>query len=169
MDALESLDATINTLKYLRVNEDDINRQIDAVIALSVQRGIDAQSEFAKNHRRRVVPQRVDDAPETAINLDFTSFHRKEFLQVLDAQISLLDENLKMALKIIEPAISLLKPPYESEMVTRDVSSYFVLTFSDKCQTRRGPNVFRSHCSISKPNIASIPLIIVWNTKIFFH
>ena len=94
VDALEALDATVNTLKYLRVNEDDINRQIDAAIAFSVQRGIDAQSEFAKSHRRRVAPQRIDDAPETAIHLDFTAFYRKEFLQVLDAQISLLDENL---------------------------------------------------------------------------
>ena len=161
VDALEALDATVNTLKYLRVNEDDINRQIDAAIAFSVQRGIDVQSEFAKNHRRRVAPQRIDDALETAIHLDFTAFYKKEFLQVLDAQISLLDENLKVALKIIEPAISLLKPPYESEMVTRDVSLLTQL-FPTSVKPDEGSlevelNVFHNHCYISKPNIASIP------------
>ena len=161
VDALEALDATVNALKYLRVNEDDINRQIDAAIAFSVQRGIDAQSEFAKNHIRRLVPQRIDDAPETAIHLDFTAFYRKEFLQVRDAHISLLDENIKMALKIIVPAISLLKPPYESEMVTRDVSSLTQLfptsVKPDEDSLEVELNVFRNPCSISKPNIASIP------------
>ena len=114
--ALEAPEVTINTLKYIRVNENDINNQIDAAIAFGAERGIDAPSEFAKHHRLRMAPRRIDDAPETA-------FYRKEFLQVLDAQISLLNNNLRVAFKIMEPTISLLKRSYESEIVARDVSS----------------------------------------------
>ena len=81
---------------------------------------------------------------------------------MLDAQISLLNDNLKVAFKIIEPAISLLKPPYESEMVaTSDVSSLIQL-FPTSLKPDEGSlevelDVFRNHCSLSKPEITSIP------------
>ena len=161
VDALEALDATINTLKYLRMKEDDVNLQIDAAIAFSAQHGIDAQSEFAKHHRKRIAPRRIDDAPENAIHPELATFYRKEFLQVLDAQISLLDDNLKVAFKIIEPAVSLLKPPYESEMVASDVASLtqlFPTSFKpDESSLEVELNVFRNNCSLSKPDITSIP------------
>ena len=101
---------TINTLKYIRVTENDINHQIDAAIAFGYERGIDAPSEFAKHHRLRMALRRIDDAPETAVHLDLTAFCRKNSLQVLDAQILLLNDNLRVPFKIMEPAISLLKP-----------------------------------------------------------
>ncbi len=122
VDALEALDATINTLKYLREKEEDINLQIEAAVVFSAQHGVNAESEFAKHHRKRVAPRRIDDTPENAVHFGLQTFYRKEFLQVLDAQILLLEDNLKVAFKIIEPAVSLLKPPYESETNSRDVS-----------------------------------------------
>ena len=42
---------------------------------------------------------------------------------MLEAQISLLNVNLKVAFNIKEPVTSLRKPPYEHELVARDVSS----------------------------------------------
>ena len=153
--ALEALEVTINTLKYIRVNENDINNQIDVAIAFGAERGIDAPSEFAKHHRLRMAPRRIDDTPETAIHLDLTTFYRKEFLQVLDAQISLLNDNLRVAFKSMEPTISLLKPPYESEIVARDISSLAQL-FPTSLKPDEGSlqvelDVFRNHVSNSKP------------------
>ncbi len=57
VDALEALDATINTLKYLREKAEDINLQIEAAVVFSAQHGVNAESEFAKHHRKRVAPQ----------------------------------------------------------------------------------------------------------------
>lgn len=80
---------------------------------------------------------------------------------MLDAQIPLLDDNLKVAFKIIEPAVSLLKPPYESEMVASDVASLtqlFPTSFKpDESSLEVELNVFRNNCSLSKPDITSIP------------
>jgi hypothetical protein len=70
-----------------------------------------------------VVPRRIDDTPENAVHFGLQTFYRKEFLQVFDAQMLLLEDNLKVAFKTIEPAVSLLKPPYESNIISRDVSS----------------------------------------------
>ena len=108
-DALEALDASISTLKYLREKEEDINLQIEAAVAFSGQHGVVAESEFATRHRHRVAPRRIDDTPENAVQFGLQAFYRKEFLQVLDAQIQLLQDNWKVAFKIIEPAVTLLK------------------------------------------------------------
>ena len=121
VDALKALDATINTLKYLREKEEDTNLQIEAAVVFRAQHGVNAESEFAKHHRKRVAPRRIDDTPENAVHFGLQTFYRKEFLHVLDAQILLLEDNLKVAFKIIESAVSLLKPPYESEIISRDL------------------------------------------------
>lgn len=87
-------------------------------------------------------------------------FYRKEFLQVLDAQILLLEDNLKVAFKIIEPAVSLLKPPYESEIISRDVSSLIDLfppnAKPDEASLEVELQVFRNHCLASKQGIATM-------------
>jgi hypothetical protein len=93
--------------------EENINLQIDAAVAFSAQDGVNAESEFAaKHHRKRMAPRRIEDTPENAVHFGLQRFYRKEFLQVYDAQMLLLEGNLKVAFKIIEPAVSLLKPPY---------------------------------------------------------
>ena len=160
VDALEALDATINTLKYLREKEENINLQIEAAVAFSAQHGVNAESEFAKHHRKRVAPRRIDDTPENAVHFGLQTFYRKEFLQVLDAQILLLKDNLKVAFKIIEPAVSLLKPPYENEIISRDVSSLIDLfppnAKPDEASLEVELQVFRNHCLASEQGIATI-------------
>jgi hypothetical protein len=92
--------------------EEKLNIQIEAAVTFSAQHGVNTELEFAKHHRKRVAPRRIDDTPENTVHFGLQTFYRKEFLQVLDAQILLLEDNLKVAFKIIEPAVSLLKPPY---------------------------------------------------------
>jgi hypothetical protein len=103
--------------------EENINLQIEAAVVFSDQDGVNAESEFAKHHRERMAPRRIDDTPENAVHFGLQTFYRKDFLQVLDAQMLLLEDNLKVAFKIIEPAVSFLKPPYESKIISRDVLS----------------------------------------------
>jgi hypothetical protein len=109
-----------------------------------------------------VAPRRIDDTPENAVHFGLQTFYRKEFLQVLDAQILLLEDNLKVAFKIIEPAVSLLKPPYESRIISRDVLSLIDL-FPPNAKPDEASlelqielQVFRNHCLASKQGIATI-------------
>ena len=92
--------------------EENLNIQIEAAVTFSAQHGVNAESEFAKHHRKRVAPRRIDDSPENAVHFGLQTFYRKEFLHLLDAQILLLEGNVKVSFKIIKPAVSLLKPPY---------------------------------------------------------
>ena len=160
IDALEALDATISALKYLREKEEDINLQIEAAVAFSGQHGVVAESEFATRHRHRVAPRRIDDTPENAVQFGLQAFYRKEFLQVLDAQIQLLQDNWKVAFKIIEPAVTLLKPPYDGDIISCDVSSLIELfpnsVKPDQASLEVELQVFRTHCCTSKQEIDSI-------------
>ena len=81
--------------------EEKLNLQIEAAVTFSAQHGVNAESEFAKYHRKRVAPRRIDDTPEHTVHFGLQTFYRKEFLQVLGAQILLLEDNLKVAFKII--------------------------------------------------------------------
>ena len=67
----------------------------------SAQHGVNAESDFTKYHRKRVASRRIDDTPENTVHFGLQTFYRKEFLQVLGAQILLLEDNLKVAFKII--------------------------------------------------------------------
>ena len=160
IDASEALDATISTLKYLREKEEDINLQMEAAVAFSGQHGVVAESEFATRHRHRVAPRRIDDTPENAVRFGLQAFYRKEFLQVLDAQIQLLQDNWKVAFKIIEPAVTLLKPPYDGDIISCDVSSLIELfpnsVKPDQASLEVELQVFRTHCCTSKQEIDSI-------------
>jgi hypothetical protein len=83
--------------------EEKLNLQIEAAVTFSAQHGVNAESEFAKHHRKRVAPRRIDNAPENTVHFGFQTFYRKEFLQVPGAQILfLLEDNLKVAFKIIQ-------------------------------------------------------------------
>jgi hypothetical protein len=44
--------------------EENLNFQIEAAVALV----LNAESEFAKHHRKRVAPRRIDDTPENAVH-----------------------------------------------------------------------------------------------------
>ena len=157
-DAFEALDASISTLKYLRGKE-DINLQIEAAVAFSGQHGVVAESEFATRHRHRVAPRRIDDTPENAVQFGLQAFYRKEFLQVVDAQIQLLQDNWEVAFKIIEPAVTPLKPPYDGDIISCDVSSLIELfpnsVKPDQASLEVELQVFRTHCN-KKQEIDSI-------------
>ena len=81
--------------------EEKLNLQIEAAVMFSAQHGVNAESEFAKYNRKRVAPRRINDTPENTVHFGLQTFCRKEFLQVLGAQILLLEDNLKVAFKII--------------------------------------------------------------------
>jgi hypothetical protein len=55
--------------------------------------------------------------------LDLNKYYRKEFIQILDHQISALSDNVKVAFNIIALCISLLLPPYKEDPKQEDIES----------------------------------------------
>jgi hypothetical protein len=56
--------------------EEKLNIQIEAAVTFSAQHGVNADSKFAKYHRKRVAPRRIDDTPENTVH-----FGRKRFTE----------------------------------------------------------------------------------------
>jgi hypothetical protein len=53
--------------------------------------------------------------------LDLNEYYRKEFIQILDHQITALSDNVKVAFDIISSCIYLLLPPYKEDPKREDI------------------------------------------------
>jgi hypothetical protein len=119
-DATLAIKGTISTLKKIRDDDLDFKRQIQASVTLAEDKfGISAKDHFARHHRPRRPPHRIDEHPETARNLQMMEFHSKEFRATLDVLITELQDNLMHTLQLLQPFGCLqppLKPPQESQM-----------------------------------------------------
>jgi hypothetical protein len=122
IDTIESLKATITTLEHIRNKSDDLDNQIQAAKTVAEQHGIDPDAEYNRHHRQRKRPRRIDDQPETAANLSLLDHYRKEFIAVLDVQICALKADTEVVTNILQPAITLLQPPYISPVDTTQLT-----------------------------------------------
>ena len=160
VDTLEAVKATIATLRHLRNDEDNLNKQIDAAIIFAGRLGIDAVEEYQRHHRPRRQPRRIDEQPETVARLDLNEYYRKEFIQILDYQINALSDNVKVALDIIAPCISLLLPPYKEDPKRENMVSLtklFPLSLqSDVDAVNVELTMFRQHCYDNMPDIKTV-------------
>ena len=88
IEALEMTKATITSLE--RINEDEMvmTSQITAATEYSKKLDIDVEADFAKHHRPRRPPKRLDENAETTAVLDLYQFFRKEFKCVLDVLVT---------------------------------------------------------------------------------
>ncbi|CAB3989752.1 zinc finger MYM-type 1-like [Paramuricea clavata] len=112
IDTIESFKTTITTLEHIRNDGEGLKNQIQATKSVAEQHGIDPDDEYNRHHRQRKKPRRIDDHPETAANLCLVEHYRKEFFAVLDAQINAIKANLEAVTNILQPAVTLLQPPY---------------------------------------------------------
>ena len=160
VDTLEAVKATIATLRHLGNDEDNLNKQIDAAIIFGGRLGIDAVEEYQRHHRPRRQPRRIDEQPETVARLDLNEYYRKEFIQILDYQINALSDNVKVALDIIAPCISLLLPPYKEDPKRENMVSLtklFPLSLqSDVDAVNVELTMFRQHCYDNMPDIKTV-------------
>ena len=76
-DALEALDASISTLKYLREKKEDINLQIEAAVAFSGQHRVVAESEFATRTGTEWLHEESMTLQKMPFNLDCKRFTEK--------------------------------------------------------------------------------------------
>lgn len=153
---LKHLTPTINTLKYAREDHHGIDKEVQAAVAFGRQHGIDVEAEFNRHHRPRAIPRRIDERPQNGVDINLTEHYRKEFLRVLDVQMSALEENLTAAFEIVEPAAQLLVPPYSSEIEDKRLISSIVSLFLDDCKPDEDSllvelNIFCQHFKENRP------------------
>ena len=106
-DATTIMDATLETLKSVNSKSEDLNAEIDAAIALANSKGLDPISDFQRR-RRKQPPLRIDDNPGSSAAFDVHIFYRREFMAVLDTQISFLSEVYLKCCKTVQPIIECL-------------------------------------------------------------
>ncbi|CAM1298252.1 Uncharacterised protein g2079 [Pycnogonum litorale] len=159
LDTLEAAQATIATLKHMRNDSDALDKEIEAAVVFSEKFGIDVQAEFQKHHRPRRPPIRVDERAENTAMLNVNEFYRKEFIQILDTQLSSLTDNLRVPLEILLPLATLLQPPFNQNVDQSDcqlvINMLPVGLQSDASALEAEITVFRNHCYQNKSDITT--------------
>lgn len=102
IDALQLIKSTVESFKSIN-DLDKINALIESAISFAVTMGVNVEQDFAKHHRIRRRPQRLDNHPETTAEFDLKTFYRKEFRSVLDHFIEKTSENLENMLQFFGP------------------------------------------------------------------
>eukprot|EP00794_Sanderia_malayensis_P016281 gene16281-17919_t len=120
LDNLEAAQATVFTLKHMRDNSNTLNEEIQAAVVFSEKFGIDGQAEYQKHHIPRRQPNRPDERPENAALFNPSEYYCKEFVQILDVQISSLTDNLRVPLDILPVVVNLLEPSFLQKIDQKD-------------------------------------------------
>lgn len=95
----------------VKIRSDGIlNEQITKCREFCTQYDIDPDEEFSKVHRKRKVPKRLDDNPETAADLSLEQFAAKETFQMLDRMIQDLSLKIEQVSKTFESFLIVLQP-----------------------------------------------------------
>ena len=75
---LGSATASVKNLKFIRNDEKGLNAGIEPVVAFGSKVEEDALAEYARHHRTRRPPTRIDDNPAQTAEISFQEFYRKE-------------------------------------------------------------------------------------------
>ena len=82
---------------------------------------VDVPAEFAKLHRPRSRPRRLDDNPESAVETSMMKFYDREFKEALDILITQYKDNINASLEKVKALSIILQPPLSSQHKESDV------------------------------------------------
>ena len=118
------IEETIHSIRKIKENESEIDRQIEASVQFSNRYGTEPEEEFNRHHRPRKMPQRLEENPNSAASISFHTFHRKA---VTDSLITEYNDNLKQPLEKIKPLADSLRPPLQNPNVQQmnEISGLF--------------------------------------------
>ena len=90
---------------------------------------MDVPAEFAKLHRPRSRPRRLDDHPESTAETSMMNFYDREFKEVLDILITQRKDNINASLEKVKALSIILQPraPLSSQHKESDVKDLFNL------------------------------------------
>ena len=121
VDALEAVNGTVKSLEDIRKDDEGILNQIQASTDVLSRNDVDVRAEFAKLHRPRSRPRRLDDNPESAAETSMMNFYDREFKEVLDILIAQYKYNINASLEKVKVLSIILQPPLSSQHEESDV------------------------------------------------
>ena len=121
VDALEAVNGTVKSLEDIRKDDEGILNQIQASTDVLSRNDVDVPAEFAKLHRPRSRPRRLDDNPESAAETSMMNFYDREFKEVLDILIAQYKYNINASLEKVKALSIILQPPLSSQHEESDV------------------------------------------------
>ena len=114
VDALEAVNGTVKSLGDIRKDDEGVLNQIQASTDVLSRNDVDVPAEFAKLHRPRSRPRRLDDNPESAAETSMLNFYDREFKEVLDILIAQYKDNINASLEKVKALSIILQPPLSS-------------------------------------------------------
>ena len=121
VDALEAVNGTVKSLEDIKKDDEGISNQIQASTDVLSRNDVDVPAEFAKLHRPRSRPRRLDDNPESAAETSMMNFYDREFKEVLDILIAQYKDNINASLEKVKALSIILQPPLSSQHEKSDV------------------------------------------------
>ena len=94
LDAKMITSSIIKSFEQNRTDENSVHREIDVAIKICNNFEIDAVKMYEVQHRRRLLPARFDDKPETACNMNLHPFYTQQLNCVMDVLIHEMNDNL---------------------------------------------------------------------------
>lgn len=119
LDAVSIIEGTEKSL-IIMMNDNAISDLIEGAKSFSKSLNIDPLEDYARHHRRRLAPKKIDENRENAAEISCEIFYRKEFKCVTDTLISLIGDFLKSSFKILQPFIDCLNILHKSEDFIND-------------------------------------------------
>lgn len=127
IDCINLIKTTAFNLR--NIDYDSLNNLIEGAIKYAEKLNIDPYSDFSKYHRRRIIPKRIDENRDTAVDMDLKTFYRRHFQEILDTLSSGLNDNFENIKKSIEPLYSVLKFPLDKRNITLQILGEIVAMF----------------------------------------
>ena len=116
--ALIIMQATKKSIEVIRGDDAAISSQITSTLIYAKNLGIDGETEFAKVHRLRKPPKKLDEGRDNASSLNLEQFYRKEFnlfldkmIFVLNTKCDVLENTIKIFTDVLDPNAKLMKVP----------------------------------------------------------
>ena len=110
--ALVAISSTDGVLKSMRVNDNEINDEIEAAIIVARNLGTEPLADFSRLHRLRRPSRRLDDNPLTATPVlnDIMTYYKCEFFKFIDSLISTLEEKSQSLKNVFQTFLKVIDP-----------------------------------------------------------
>jgi hypothetical protein len=154
-DAVDLIEATIASLQRLRDDTSNINDEIKAASAFAQKFDINSEEFYARHHRPRRAPRRVDDNAHTQEVQSMEGFYRREITAVLDVLITQYTSNMKVCLKTVQPLVDLLRPPFQKDTtidsaIVTEVCHLFPRNSPEPCALAAEIDIFRTYANLQQ-------------------
>ena len=90
--ATEEMKIAYSSLNTIRSNTENLKNEVDAALAFAKSMDTDDLSDFNEVRRRRRMPKRFDENPDSTVVLDIYQYYSKEIIAVLNTMLSVIRE-----------------------------------------------------------------------------